>query len=369
MWVQTGGTAAASELFRPDLVALRRRMLGLSQGDLAAELGISQGTLSKIEQGLKEVSGDQVSALATALKCGTSFFYQAEREYGPPLSAHPLFRKKAAVGVKVLDRVIAELNVRLAHIRQFLQSVDFEPELPLPQYSPDDFDGGASEIARNVRRAWYMPRGPVRSLTEFAERAGCLIVHCDLSEAQIDGVSYQLPGLPPVVFLNSDRPADRQRFTLAHEIGHLVMHRFPEPNMEQQANDFASELLMPADDIRSELRGLSLERAAQLKPYWRVSMAALIVRAESLGAIDGQQALRLWKQMSAKLYRTREPAQLDFEKEPVSLFPALLKNLVDNLEYSPSDLESALHLSYEELAQLYRLNQNPIQRPPLRLVV
>ena len=58
MWVQTGGTAAASELFRPDLVALRRRMLGLSQGDLAAELGISQGTLSKIEQGLDAIVED-----------------------------------------------------------------------------------------------------------------------------------------------------------------------------------------------------------------------------------------------------------------------------------------------------------------------
>lgn len=367
MLVQNEG-AVAGKLFRPDLLALRRRMLGMSQGDLAKEAGVSQGTLSKIEQGLKEISEEQVLTFASALNCGSSFFFQAEREYGPPLSAHPLFRKKAAVGVKVLDRVVAELNVRLAHIRQFLKSVDFEPELPLPQYSPEDFEGGAAEIAKNVRRAWYMPRGPVRSLTEYAERAGCLIVPCDLSEAQIDGVSYQVPGLPPVVFLNKMRPADRQRFTLAHEIGHLVMHRFPEPDMEQQANDFASELLMPAEDIRFELKALSLEKAAQLKPYWRVSMAALIVRAETIGAIDSHQALRLWKQMSAKLYRTREPVQLDFEVEQVSLFPALLKNLVEDMEYSPSDLEASLHLSYAELGSLYGPDHFSTKSPSLRLV-
>ena len=116
-------------------------MLGMSQADLSDAAGIAQGTLSKAEQGIRETSDELIEKLASALDCPVSFFYQVEREYGPPMSAHPMFRKKTSVGQKVLDRIIAEMNVRLAHARKFLGAVDFTPELPLPHYDADDFGG------------------------------------------------------------------------------------------------------------------------------------------------------------------------------------------------------------------------------------
>lgn len=356
----------AEKTFRSELLGLRRRMLGLSQVEVAEASGISQGTLSKIEQGLKLPAEEQLQSLAQALACPPSFFFQPEREYGPPMSAHAMFRKKAAVGSKAIDRVVAELNVRIAHIRTLLQSVDLEPELPLPQYSVEDFAGGAEEIACYVRKAWYAPRGPVKSLTEYVERAGVVVVHCDLSEAHIDGVSYRVAGLPPIIFLNQTQPGDRLRFTLAHELGHLIMHAFPEPEMEQQANEFASALLMPREDIVPHLRGLTLERAAQLKPYWKVSMAGLMMAAKSTGSIDEVQSQRLWKQYSFRRYRLREPAQLDFPAEQASIFPRLLQNLQE-LGYSPDDIVAAMHLGFDELSRMYGLTAETSVRG-LRLV-
>ena len=76
---------------RPERLALRRRMLGLSQSDLAEAAGISQATLSKIEQGLREPTPEHVGKIALALNCPDTFFFQSEREYGPPMSAHPMF--------------------------------------------------------------------------------------------------------------------------------------------------------------------------------------------------------------------------------------------------------------------------------------
>ena len=99
--------AESNQAIRGDLVALRRRMLAMSQADLAQRTGMAQGTLSKIEQGLKEASPEQSERLAAALNCPSSFFAQSEREYGPPMSAHAMFRKKSSVGQKVIDRVIA----------------------------------------------------------------------------------------------------------------------------------------------------------------------------------------------------------------------------------------------------------------------
>lgn len=346
---------ALSQPFRYDLLSLRRRMTGLSQMELAQQAGIAQGTLSKIEQGLKDISEDVANTLAKILQCPVSFFYQAEREYGPPISAHPLFRKKASVGQKVLDRVIAEFNVRISHIRTLLKTVDFQPELPLPQYDVDDFSGDIEEIANNVRRAWYAPRGPIASLTEFAERAGCLIVHCDMDAAKIDGASYRISGMPPIIFLNRHQSADRMRFSLAHELGHLVLHAYPTPNMEQEADSFASALLMPSADIGPELNGLTLAKSAYMKPVWKVSMAALIVRATHLKRIDRAKAEYMWRTMSSQGYRTREPESLDFPREKPSLIDALLQKMTVELGYSKDELSQALHLHFQELAHMYDL--------------
>ncbi|CAN5714654.1 XRE family transcriptional regulator [soil metagenome] len=344
--------------FRPEMVGLRRRMLGISQAELESSTGISQAAISKIEQGLKEPSPEQIETLGSSLSCLPSFFFQAEREYGPPMSAHPMYRKKASVGQKVLDKVIAELSVRLAHARVLLQSAEFEPELPLPQYDADEFASQIEDVADMVRRAWYVPRGPIRSLIEFVERAGIIVIESDMESARIDGVSYQVPGMPPVIFLNRNLPSDRQRFSLAHELGHIVLHRIPSPEMEQQADQFAAALLMPRDDIGAELRGMTLAKAAQLKPYWKVSMAALIFRASALGKIDSGASSYLWRQMSFKGFRTREPSSLDFESERPSLASGLFSNLTEAMGYSREELEGALHLRYEELAELYGL------RPP-----
>jgi len=351
--------------FRPEMVGLRRRMLGISQAELEAATGISQGSISKIEQGVKAPNEEQIEKLAAAMECRETFFYQAEREYGPPMSAHPMYRKKASVGQKVLDKVIAELSVRLGHARILLNAVEFTPELPLPQYDADEYAGRIEEVASMVRRAWYVPNGPIRSLMDFVERAGILVIQSDMEAARIDGASYQVAGMPPVIFLNRNLPADRLRFSLAHELGHIVLHRFPSPEMEKQADEFAAALLMPRADIAHELKDITLAKAAQLKPYWRVSMGALIVRAKTLGKIDDGRYSYLWRQMAIQGYRTKEPSSLDFAPEQPTLTPSLFSNLTVNMGYDRDDIEQALHLSFEEIARLYGIKA-PAQ--PLRRV-
>jgi Zn-dependent peptidase ImmA (M78 family)/DNA-binding XRE family transcriptional regulator len=349
--------------FRPELVGLRRRMRSLSQAELAVMAGMTQGTLSKIEQGLKPVNEETAEKLASALACYPEFFYQAEREYGAPMSAHAMFRKKASATQRALDQLIAELNVRIGHIRKFMAAVDFEPELTFPEYDLDDFEGNPEAVAESVRRAWLVPAGPLRNLSEFAERAGCLVIHCDMDCAKIDGVSYRIPGLPPLIFLNKNQPSDRLRFSLAHELGHLVMHRYPSPLMEQEADQFASALLMPAQDIGADLRGLTLEQAAYMKPVWKVSMAALIVRATTLKKIDTYKAQYLWRQMSMRGYRVHEPDAVSFAPETTTLMDALVGNMSSHMGYTKEEFARALHLHFDELAEMYG-----IQVPGLRRV-
>lgn len=336
-----------------ELVQVARHLRKMSQTELAKRAGITQGYISKIEQGIKQPDDTNVEKLAEALKLPTSFFYQQDRIYGLPVSVHPMFRKKTKVGVKTLDSIQAELNLRIMHLRRLIKAVELEAELPLPDFDIDEYQGDTEEIASLLRRTWLIPRGPIKNLTEYAEKAGVLVIDNEFEGSDIDGVTLVVPGLPPCIFLNPGRPADRRRFTLAHELGHLLMHRVPTPTMEDEANAFASALLMPATDIAPQLKDVTFAKLASLKRIWRVSMAALLMRAKALGKISSNQSSYLWRQMAP--YRRKEPEQLDFPAEMPAVFPELIRLHIEELGYSISELATLLHLTVDDITQFYRL--------------
>jgi Zn-dependent peptidase ImmA (M78 family) len=273
-----------------------------------------------------------------------------------------MWRKKADVSARELDSVVAELNFRVMHLRRFFEGAAVKNTSDLPRMDIDEYRD-PEQIAVLVRRHWRVPAGPIRNLTLLAEKAGVLVVSSSLSGASISGVTFAVPGMPPLIVLNSEQPADRMRFSLAHELGHLVMHRFPSANMEQEANAFAVALLMPTTDIRPYLvsRHIDLAMLAALKPEWRVSMAALLMRAHKLKCLTDNQYQYLWKQMSARGYRLREPPELDFDHERAEVLEQIIQVHLGSLAYSPEDLAKVLCVHERELRQLYVLGDD--ERP------
>lgn len=342
--------------FNTGLLRMARQARGWSQAELSRQSGVSQANLSKLENGLIGSTEDVVGRVAKALRFPESFFFQDHRLIGLPISVHPMYRKRASVGQKAIDRLEAELNIRLMHLRRLLVAAEFEPELPLPRMDPDDFGGDPERIAELVRRTWLVPSGPLYDLIGWIERAGCIVILCDFAALSVDGITVQAPDTPPCIFLNRNQPADRQRFTLAHEIGHIVMHRVPSPDMEDEANAFASALLMPAREIRQKLGGrLTLQRLAALKPVWRVSMNALLYRAKTVGAITSSQSGYLWRQMSSMGYRKVEPPELDFAPEEVGVLPEVIRIHLEDLGYGIEDLCTILHSEEGDLRRMHPL--------------
>jgi Zn-dependent peptidase ImmA (M78 family) len=133
--------------------------------------------------------------------------------------------------------------------------------------------------------------------------------------------------------------------------------------MEQEANAFAVALLMPTTDIRPYLvsRHIDLAMLAALKPEWRVSMAALLMRAHKLKCLTDNQYQYLWKQMSARGYRLREPPELDFDHERAEVLEQIIQVHLGSLAYSPEDLAKVLCVHERELRQLYVLGDD--ERP------
>lgn len=342
--------------FNSDLLRVARQVRGLSQAKLSVESGLTQGAISKVENGLSEPSGDVAQKLADTLRFPLSYFYQSFQPFGLPVSVHPMFRKKASVPVKELEQLEAGLNLRLSHYQTLLRSIEVDRDLELPKFDLDDYDNDPVAIASLVRRTWQVPRGPIKNLVEYVERAGCIVVHCDFDNVSVSGVTIALKGLPPFIFLNRNNPADRQRFTLAHELGHIVMHRLPTPDMESEADRFAGALLLPPDQIAPYfMDGVSLPKLAALKPVWRVSMASLLVAANNLGYLTPNQNQWLWRQFSAKGYRTTEPPELNLKVEEPSVIRDIIQVHLDEHGYTEQELATALHTELSDLRRLHGL--------------
>ncbi|MBM4275926.1 MAG: ImmA/IrrE family metallo-endopeptidase [Deltaproteobacteria bacterium] len=359
--------------FNAKLLLLARQARGLNQLELSERTGIDQGLLSKIENGLREPKAEVIKRLSDELGFPQTFFHQSDRIYGLPVSVHASHRKKCSVGIRQLDYIHAELNIRLWNLKKLLQSVELTPKMPIPHFDIDEYKGDVEQVATLVRRFWLLPRGPIENLTDCLERAGCVIFWCDFPNIAIDGITIAtIPEMPVCIFLNKDRPADRMRFTLAHELGHIVMHRIPHPEMEEQANHFAAAFLMPYFDIKEQFgmigNRITLEKLAYLKPIWRVAMQALLMRAKDTGIISKNQSDYLWKQISIAKIRLQEPPELDFPHEEPKTLKTVLKLHFEELGYTISELAEALYLHESEFRKKYDIDKSPPRRKHLRVL-
>lgn len=357
--------------FNHELLLLARHYRGKSQAEVAEAAGLDQGHYSRIERGLWNAppKKETVEAVAQALEFPVSYFEQTDELSGLPLSVHDVaWRKRASVGALELKRLHAELNLRIMHLRRYLQAVDISGELPLSRLDVDDC-GGAERVAQHIRRAWMVPPGPIKSLTSLCERAGILVVHCRFEE-KIDGVTMRLRDVPPIIFLNQSAPPDRMRHSLAHELGHLVMHSVPTDSMEEEADTFAGELLAPMAELRSDLIGgrVTLERLVQLKKYWRVSVASLLYRAAKYGILSRNQASYLWRQLSMRGWRKREPDETQFQPEGARLFTHVIDLHEKNLCFDAQDLARMLHFSVNDVRSMYGITGQGDTRRHLALV-
>ncbi|WP_400768746.1 helix-turn-helix domain-containing protein [Methylosinus sporium] len=341
-----------------DMLRIARQLRGFQQNEVCARLGANASDLSRIENGAKDPDPALIVEAAKVYGLPESFFEQTETIYGAPISLHePAWRKKADVLAGDVKRVVAELNVRIWHLRKLLEATDLEPIREVPRFDADSYDNNAALIAEMLRRYWLVPSGPIRDLTALVEEAGIVVAHYDFAGSGISGVTFRVPGMPPLVVLNSGNPSDRMRFTLAHELGHIVMHKFPTPNMENEADQFASCFLVPTDDVRPYFKGrrVDLQLLAAMKPEWKVSMGSLVFAAERAGQINKAQKTYLWKQFSFQNIRLREPPELDFPREQPKILSDLLSLHMNELGYSITDLADVMHMHEDEVAQIYSI--------------
>jgi Zn-dependent peptidase ImmA (M78 family)/DNA-binding XRE family transcriptional regulator len=349
--------------FNGQLLLLARQVRKFSQAELVAALGgaVTQGTLSKIEHGHIQPNADLVDKIAAALNLRPNFFYDSVYVRQPLASYH---RKRQKLSVRDEESVHAIAEVFRINMRKCLDAIEIDTTLPpVPAIDPDEYGGDVEEIANMLRQRWSVPRGPIADLTTLVEDAGVLIVSFDFGSQLIDGFcQHGVDGLPPFIFINNQQPKDRYRFSLAHELGHLTMHRTPNPKQEIEANRFASEFLMPTRDIRHDLDDLSVMKFMDLKRYWGTSMQALIYKAWQTGKMSDRMFKHYNIEMSKRGWKKIEPVEADHLREEPTTLRGIISAHLDDLGYSLEELSEIFGLVEEDVLSLY-----PVERPRPRL--
>ncbi|MGO2819404.1 MAG: helix-turn-helix domain-containing protein [Brachybacterium tyrofermentans] len=312
--------------FVGDIILVLRRAAGLTQGELAERMGEStQAALSRYENCMRVPDSDALDRLAHALGV-TVGFLEHEFKMRGAIAADAHMRRQKSTKPTDWKRVEARLNVLRMHSSYLLERMPLASENHVLAIDP--VDRTPSEAAEIIRASWKMPIGPVRSLYRWVEAAGVLIIEEDLGTRRIDGMS-QWAGDHAVILVNSVLPTDRKRLTVAHELGHLVLHTGDlDEDIEGQANEFAAAFLMPEHVISSQLRNLSMGQLGHLKTEWGVSMQAIFERAYRLNKASAAERTRFYRQMSSRGWRTREPHSDSLPAEA----PQLATSLGDSLQ-------------------------------------
>jgi Zn-dependent peptidase ImmA (M78 family) len=348
------------------MVRLARELRGLTQTALAKKASLPQARLSRIEAGQLEATSGEIEALSNALELPAAFLVEA----GAP-AAVPLFRKRVIRSGRLMATVQARLNTAVLVARRVLDAgIEIEAAQFFPE--PGHFDpANPSLAASELRRDWRLPIGRVDDVVGVIEAAGGIVLPVDFGTSDATAAFLSTPADGRTWFLVNTRETagDRIRLSLAHELGHAVLHRMvptiDERETELQAFVFAAAFLLPAEqfDRAVPFDALTLTHARHLKRTFGVSMQAIIRAAFVRGRISQARYTSLYKQLSARQWRTQEPDAIPIE--PVHTWTEAIRIHREQHGYSDSELAAIARVSDSLLAELFP--ENFRYRPPLRV--
>lgn len=296
-----------------DRIRQAREIRGLTQNELANKIGVSQAAIAQFEGNLAAPSQEKLEAIALQTGFPIAFFKQPS-SLDFPLGTL-LFRARASV--KCAEKNSVRQYGRLAYetvekMETKLKSIS----LRLPKYTGDPI------TAASLTRSSFglSPDTPVGYLIDTIEKSGVMVLSIPKAIDKHDAFSLWTGKdlQRPVIVIATNGPADRLRFSVAHELGHLVMHQKIDKDLneiEREANRFAGEFLMPETAMLKEIvPPVTLMSLQRLGGRWKVSVQALMKRANTLEIISLRQYKYLLQQLGARGLRTESLVNIPLER-------------------------------------------------------
>jgi Zn-dependent peptidase ImmA (M78 family)/DNA-binding XRE family transcriptional regulator len=312
------------------LKAARQRMVW-SQRDLAQAAGVSAMAISKYERGLDVPSSGVLLKLAQALHVKPEYFARP----APLAVTGPNFRRRDTLSQRSLRIILGEVQEWLERYMEVETLSDAHPPFRKPASASRQVSSleDVEQVALALRSTWKLGTDAIENLTEVLEDHG-VKVGLVAGEEDFDAVVFRLEDGAPVMAVKEGLPGDRQRFSLAHELGHLVIEPSDNVDPEKAAYRFAGAFLVPEPAARQELgksrSALSVYELHLLKHKYGLSMQGWLHRAEGLGIIEGTTAKSMFAHFKEQGWQQREPGDQFPPEEPMRMERLVMRLLAEN---------------------------------------
>lgn len=305
----------------PSRIKQARVSRGYSMADLGNLVGVSRQAISKYEIGTYTPTEAVLSRIASVLRYEISFF----RKPLPSDVASPstvFFRSRRSTTKKSKEAAKEKIAI-FQEIDKYLRQFVSFPKVNLPtidyHFTYEQLNiQQIEEFAMAVRNNWGLGNAPIVNLTNVFQKNGIMISVMNLNNKKIDAFSVWKDAIP-YIFLSSEKYSDvRLRFTLAHELGHLLLHanyineeeiqtKVIFDKIEKEADLFAAALLLPATTFSNDIYSTSIDHFINLKKKWKASIGSMIYRCQDLDLLTENQIKYLKDQMSYNHYWKSEP--------------------------------------------------------------
>ena len=362
----------------PERIKEARIYRGLTQQELANEVGTTKQAVCYYEVGTTTPPLDMLVEISKNLDFPIGFFYKKRvicEEQGE------VYFRSCAIPCKKKEMLEQQLNYLSTEIMYFIEQYINLPEVNLidieykEEYSYDDIKA----IAKRLREHWRLRDKPIANLTYVMQENGCIIARLMLESEKTDGYSKWM-WKRPYTFINTEKNAAvRARFTLAHELGHIVLHRNLKDGedikkREKEANYFAGEFLFPSEAVINEVSFITLDALLPLKSKWSISIGAIVRRCLDLELITEERYTLLQKQISKRKWRNFEPLDDLIKNEIPGLFNEAFTLLIENNIITKPDILNSILFSEDELLRVCCLESDFFKekkisiRPKLEIV-
>lgn len=350
--------------FKPRKLVQVREARGFTQTALAESLRVTRAAVSQYENGQRSPSREVLVRLAYVLRVPTHYFVQDDVL---EVSNTIFFRSMASATrqLRTQARRRFEWLVRIVrHLEQYIEFPTVQiPDLQVPTDPRTLVSEDIEELADATRVAMGLGTGPISNVTWLLENNGAIISCFGLSSRSLEAFSNFHDGTPFLVVNRDKGTSVRWRYDLAHELGHMILHRKVGSealedkslfrHIEDQAHYFAGAFLLPRDSFGRMLPySVTLDTLAAVKSKWKVSVAAMVMRLQQLGLISGKKKQRLFMSISRRGWRVREPLDDTLPTEEPQVLRRAAELLMAQNIARPRDLEASLGISRSDIEAL-----------------
>ncbi len=311
-------TSSLPNTLDPDRIRLARMRRGHTKLSLARALGVTDRTIHKYETGLAPLS--TAEKLASSLNYPVAYFtrpLEIEIETGST-------NYRAGRDTTSKSRNAAEAaGITGIEISQWIREHFTLPLLHVPVFGKEK----PQLAAQMLREEWALGTKPLPNLVQLCESKGITVFGLPQLAKSVDAFSWRYDS-QPYIYLSRQKTPERTRFDIAHELGHLVLHKNAEvkttPEQEREADQFASEFLMPRSTLAEYLpRNATIDAILDAKNAFKVSALALTYTLHKNGYMTDWIYRSTCLELSQRGYRRGEPEGM-LSHEFSRVFPQVL---------------------------------------------